>query len=85
MVIVSQSTARHYWSLADPVGKRLMMGSRLEDTATVVGVVPDTRYRDLRDARASVYFPLRQSFFPFVPMTLAIRTSGPPARVMPPE
>lgn len=41
-------------------------------TATVVGVVPDTRYRDLRDARASIYVPLRQSFFPFVPTALGI-------------
>src|SRR5213076_139432 len=56
---------------------------RTSGTATVVGVVPDTRYRDLRDARASIYFPLRQSFFPYMPMTLAIRTSGPPAELVP--
>ena len=59
------------------------MGPELEQTLTVVGVVPDTRYRDLRDARPSVYFPLRQSFFPFAPLTLAIRTSGPPAELVP--
>jgi predicted lysophospholipase L1 biosynthesis ABC-type transport system permease subunit len=29
-----------------------------------------------------VYFPLRQSFFPFAPTTLAIRTSGPTAAVV---
>jgi putative ABC transport system permease protein len=44
--------------------------------------VPDTRYRDLRDARASIYFPLRQSFFPFVPTALAIRTAGSPAALV---
>src|SRR5262249_36642181 len=43
---------------------------------TVIGVVPDTRYRDLRESRASIYFPLRQSFFPFAPTTLAIRVNG---------
>src|SRR5439155_1040262 len=47
------------------------------------GVVPDTRYRDLRDARPSVYFPLRQSFFPFAPLALAIRTSGAPDAQVP--
>jgi hypothetical protein len=47
-------------------------------TLTVVGVVPDTRYRDLRQARPSIYFPVRQLFFPFVPTTFAVRTSGPP-------
>ena len=45
----------------------------------MVGIVPDTRYRDLREAGGSVYFPLAQSFFPFAPTTLAIRTDGQPA------
>jgi putative ABC transport system permease protein len=42
----------------------------------VVGIVPETRYRDLRDPRPTVYFPLRQSFFPVVPMTLALRVDA---------
>jgi putative ABC transport system permease protein len=82
VVMVSQSAARHYWPGQDPVGKRLRMGPELEWTGTVVGVVPDTRYRDLRSARPSIYFPLRQSFFPYVPMTLAVRTNGPPAELV---
>ncbi len=82
-VIVSQSTARLYWPGADPIGKRLRMGEKLEQVFSVVGVVPDTRYRDLRDARPSIYFPLRQSFFPFAPWTLAIRTTGSPADAVP--
>ncbi len=79
VVVVSRSAARHYWPGEDAIGKRLRMGAELERTVTVIGVVPDTRYRDLRDARPSVYFPLRQSFFPFAPTALVIRTSGPPA------
>jgi predicted permease len=79
VVVISQSAARHYWHNADPIGKRLKMGPELDRTVTVIGVVPDTRYRDLRDARPSIYFPLQQSFFPFAPMVLAIRTSGPPS------
>ena len=55
-----------------------------EDPATtVVGVVPDTRYRDLRDAKASIYFPLAQSEFPFAPTNLVIRTRADPASVVP--
>src|SRR5207248_252223 len=83
VVVLSESAARHYWGSDDPIGKRLRMGENFERTATVVGVVPDTRYRDLRDARASIYHPLRQSFFPYMPMNLAIRTSGPPAELVP--
>jgi putative ABC transport system permease protein len=82
VVIVSQSAARHYWPGDDPIGKRLRMGES-ERPVTVVGLVPDTRYRDLRDARASIYFPLRQSTFPFVPMALAIRTDGLPVELVP--
>jgi putative ABC transport system permease protein len=49
----------------------------------VVGVVPETRYRDLRTPRPSVYFPLRQSSFPVAPMTLAVRTNSRSADLVP--
>ena len=52
------------------------MGADPDRVVTVVGVVPDTRYRDLREARPSIYFPLNQSFFPFAPTSLAIRTDS---------
>jgi hypothetical protein len=82
VVMLSESAARHYWPGGDPLGKRLIMG-RGGDAFTVVGVVPDTRYRDLRDARASIYFPLEQSFFPFAPTNLVIRADGSPSQVVP--
>src|SRR6185437_16776806 len=54
VVVVSQSAAREYWPGGRALGKQLTMGSASQ-AATVVGVVPDTRYRDLRDARPSIY------------------------------
>jgi ABC-type antimicrobial peptide transport system permease subunit len=51
--------------------------------AAALGIVPDTRYRDLREARPSIYFPLRQSFFPFAPTKLVIRTERPQGLVVP--
>jgi putative ABC transport system permease protein len=83
VVLLSRSAARRYWPGQNPIGKRLRFGSDLERSLTVVGVVPDTRYRDLRDARPSIYFPLRQPFFPYVPWVLAIRTVGPPGDMVP--
>jgi predicted permease len=83
VVVLSQSAARHYWPGANPIGKRLRLGADSAQALTVVGIVPDTRYRSLREARPSIYFPLRQSFFPYAPTTLAIRTSGPPAELVP--
>ena len=77
VVVVSESVARYYWPSKEALGKRLLVPS---DTLafTVVGVVQDTRYRDLRAPRASIYFPLHQSFFPFAPTTLVVRSTGPP-------
>jgi putative ABC transport system permease protein len=83
VVVLSQTAARQYSPHRDAIGRRLLMGSKLNEVFTVVGIVRDTRYRDLRDARATVYFPLRQSLFPFVPMTLAIRTTGAPSDLVP--
>ena len=82
VAVISAAAARHYWPGADPVGKRLR-GEEGESAITIVGVVPETRYRDLRDARPSIYFPLHQSTFPVAPMTLAIRTDGRSASVIP--
>jgi putative ABC transport system permease protein len=80
VTMVGQSTAQHFWPHADAIGKHMLMG---DDTLTIVGIVPDTRYHDLRDAPPSIYFPLRQSPFPFVPTVLAIRTTGPPGDMVP--
>src|SRR3989475_9496451 len=83
VVVISESVARLYWGTDDPIGKRLRIGEHLERAVSVIGVVPDTRYRELREARPSVYFPMGQPFFPFEPMTLAIRTTRPPAELVP--
>lgn len=83
VVMLSESAARSYWPGENPLGRRVKMGAGSDRYFTVVGIVPDTRYRDLREARPSIYFPLRQSFFPFVPARLAIRTSGAPASLVP--
>ncbi len=80
VVMLSKTAARHYWPGKSAIGKRLRMGT---DTATVIGVVPDTRYRDLRTARPGIYYPLAQSRFPFAPTTLAIRTTLPAGELIP--
>ena len=59
----------------NPIGKRLVRGKT--DFLTVVGVVEDTHYRDLRNPRPSIYIPLRQSIFPSgAPTTLVIATDA---------
>lgn len=83
VVVISESAARYYWPGENPIGQRLRMGGNLEQAMTVVGIVPETRYRDLRTPRSSIYFPLHQSFFPFAPNTLVIRTTVSPETIVP--
>jgi predicted permease len=73
VVVVSTSVVRHFWPSADPIGKRLTVSKEI---FTVVGVVPDTRYRDLQTVWPSVYFSPTQSPLP-TPSTLVVRTSVP--------
>jgi putative ABC transport system permease protein len=80
VVILSESAAEYYWPGQDPIGKR-MLGAG--DTATVVGIAPDSRYRNLREPRRAIYYPLAQSVFPFAPTNLLVRATGSPAALVP--
>jgi predicted permease len=82
VVVVSQAMARLYWPNSDPIGQRVFLASDRQPF-TVVGVVDDIRYRDLRVAQPSVYHALAQSMFPFAPTTLVIRTSIAEASIVP--
>jgi predicted permease len=81
VIVVNETMARLYWRNENPIGQRLFMtGSQ---ASTVVGVVDDIRYRELRQAPPSVYYALAQSDFPFAPTTFVIRTSAPEAAIVP--
>jgi len=84
VAIVSDAVARHTWPGADAIGKRIKLGppDGRADWHTVVGVVGETRYRELTDPMPSLYLPTRQFPGP-VPMTLAVRTRADPAGVVP--
>jgi putative ABC transport system permease protein len=82
VMIVTQAVARMLWPGGDAVGRRLGFGQpeRVEDWWTVVGVVADTRFREMREMTPTVYVPAGQ----FMGVNrLAIRTIGDPADVLP--
>ena len=81
VVILSESAAQYYWPNQDPIGKRMIGGA--DAPATVVGIAPDSRYRDLREPRRAIYYPLAQSAFPFAPTNLIVRATGSPAALVP--
>jgi predicted permease len=84
VVIVSEGVARRTWPGEDPLGKQVKLGFLDSPMPwhTVVGVVGETRYRELVTPRPSIYFPVRQFGGP-VPMSVGLRTDGDPATVIP--
>jgi predicted permease len=84
VAIVSEAVARRTWPGEDPIGKRIKLGPLDSPMPwhTVVGVVEETRYRELVTPRPSIYFPVRQFGGP-VPMSLGLRTQVDPASVIP--
>jgi putative ABC transport system permease protein len=77
VVVVNEAFARLYWPGADPVGKRLKMGTPDSESEwrTVVGLVADSRYRELTNARPSVYVPYAQGI-PIRPRYIAVRSAA---------
>ncbi len=75
VAVVSQAIAERFWPGEDPVGKqfRSVWDTAANPWITVVGEAGDIRYRSLREATPTIYFPFRQLFFQGV---VAVRTSG---------
>jgi hypothetical protein len=85
VALVSEQVARRFWPGQDPIGKQI--GFDPPTSAgwwTVVGLVPETRYRALRAPAPTVYLPYRQ-FGDVVTMitTVAVRTTGDPSTATP--
>jgi len=86
VTVVSEAVARVMWPGGDALGRRLGMGQPQgpEDWWTVIGVVPDTRYREMREPTPTVYVSTSQFISQFVSVRrIAIRTIGEPAAVLP--
>ena len=77
VVIVSEDVAARAWPGEEPLGKRLKLGGASSDDPwrTVVGVARTTRYRELREPRATVYLPATQ--FMFGAGAVVLRTTSP--------
>ncbi len=85
VAVVSESFVKRYWPNENPIGHRFEFGF---SERTVVGVVGDIMVRGLeRSSEPQVYLPYGQvedgSLIGYVPKDLAIRTTIPPATLLP--
>jgi len=80
VVIVDEQIARTLWPGESAIGKRIGVGREANDLQTVVGVVENTRYRELLSAWPTAYMPFHQ-FTRFPPGYIAVRVRGDPTSV----
>ena len=81
VAIVSEDVAARTWPGADPIGQRLMFGGADSNGPwrTVVGVAGRTRYRELANARPTVYLPAKQ--FLNIARLMVVRTTASPTLI----
>ncbi|MEO9115881.1 MAG: ABC transporter permease, partial [Gemmatimonadaceae bacterium] len=82
VAIINETMARRYWADREPIGKRILFGG---DTVSIVGVVRDTKYHDLREpAQPFVYRVLGQrlSSTGLFPQNLVVRGAGNPTALI---
>ena len=83
VAVVSQEVARRLWPGEEPVGRRIGMSLPRQEWWTVVGIAADTRFRQLREPTPTIYLPWRQlQILPAV-WTVAVRTEGDLASLLP--
>jgi putative ABC transport system permease protein len=90
-VVLSEAAARKYWSDADPIGQRFLLGANAgPGWVTVVGIARDVRHGTLTDAPPPImYLPHAQFTFwhggsAAASMTLVLHTAGAPLPTLEP-
>jgi predicted permease len=85
VVILNETAVRAFFGGESPLGQKVSFpGQRVEDEFEIVGVVADTRYKDLRtpDQRMA-YLPLEQAIDPITEAVVAVRGPGDVTRLTP--
>ncbi|HSF41143.1 MAG TPA: ABC transporter permease [Thermoanaerobaculia bacterium] len=79
-VLVNETLAQRFWPRGDVLGKRLKLGEASatdQPWLTVVGIVSDVRHNGLAaPVEPELFLPYSPDWYD--PMTLVVRTSGPP-------
>jgi predicted permease len=79
VALINEALARAYFSDSDPLGMTFSFMSAPNDPVTIVGIVQDTRHRNLREpAPRMAYVPLAQAEEPPGLLTAVVRTAQDP-------
>jgi predicted permease len=79
VAIVNESTARVTFGTSNVIGRTLQVGDRSSPPLTIIGLVPDVKYRTLREpATPMVYLAAFQTTGPLDSANVAVRTMGEP-------
>jgi putative ABC transport system permease protein len=82
VIIIDESMAHRFFPNQDPIGKHLQIPDSTKPPREIVGVVRGVRDTGFdQDPRPTIYFPSLQS--PDQTMTLVVRSSLPPASILP--
>ena len=81
-VLINEALARQYFAGEDPIGRHIEVSWNDEKDDEIIGVVGDVREQALdADVKAAIYWPPSRFAYPF--MTIAVRSSGDPAALVP--
>jgi hypothetical protein len=74
-VVINEAMAKRFWPDKNPVGQLIGLGQNAKDTARVIGIVRDGRYRDVAESMpAYMFIPFGQDLS--YEMTLLVETEG---------
>lgn len=84
VMLISETTASHFWGAANPIGKTISIGRRLPgqpaatDVYEVIGLVKDTKYRELKEKPLKTAFvPISQDADPRALICFEVRSAVP--------
>jgi putative ABC transport system permease protein len=81
VLIVSQSTAKTFWGIADPIGRTIRRSADPKTPFTVIGVVGDVRDTALNQESPSLYYPMAARVAAL--MDVVVRTDQAPDALLP--
>ena len=85
VAILNETAAREFFGDESPLGRKVNFpGQRVQDEFEIVGIVADTRYKDLRTPdQPMAYLPLEQAIDPITSAVVAVRGPGDVTRLAP--